>query len=64
MAAAGGKKSTTPLPLFMVAFGLEVEEELFTMVTPTWAEGTWIGKWYEQKNLDSTLLPKFRCGGK
>ena len=29
MAAAAGKKSTTSLSLFMEAFGLEVEEELF-----------------------------------
>ena len=50
MAAAAGKKSTTSLPLFMEAFGLEVEEELSTMTTQTWAGGAWTGKWStEQK---------------
>ena len=34
----------------MEAFGLEVEEELSTVATQTWAEGVWIGKWLaEQK---------------
>ena len=33
----------------MEAFGLEVEEELSTMATQTWAEGTWIGKWHTEK---------------
>ena len=50
MAAAASKKSTTSLSLFMEAFGLEVEEELSTMATQTWAEGVWMGKWNtEQK---------------
>ena len=50
MAAAAGKKSTTSLPLFMEAFGLEVEEEISTMATQTWAEGAWIAEWrVEQK---------------
>ena len=51
-----GKKSTTSLSLFMEAFGLEVEEELSTMATQTWAEGTWIGKkgTLSQKKLGST----------
>ena len=40
-----GKKSTTSLSLFMEAFGLV---ELSTMATQTWAEGTWIGKWYTE----------------
>ena len=39
MAAAAGKKRTTSSSLFMDAFGLEVEEELFTMATQYWAEG-------------------------
>ena len=39
MAAAAGKKSTTSLSLFMEAFGFEVEEELSTIATQTWAEG-------------------------
>ena len=38
-AAAGGKKSTASLSLFMEAFGFEVEEELSTMATQYWAEG-------------------------
>ena len=33
MAAAADKKSTASLPLFMEAYGLEVEEELSTMAT-------------------------------
>ena len=37
MAAAAGKKSTTSLSL-MDAYGLEVEEELSTLVTQYWAE--------------------------
>ena len=50
MAAAAGKKSTTSLSLFMEAFGFDVEEELPTMSTQTWAEGARIGKWHmEQK---------------
>ena len=39
--AAAGKKSTTSLSLCMEAFGLEVDEELSTMATQTWAEGLW-----------------------
>ena len=50
MAATAGKKSTTSLSLFLEAFGFDVEEELSTMATQIWAEGTWIGKWHtEQK---------------
>ena len=49
-AAAAGKKGTTSLSLFMEAFGVEVEEELSTEATQTWAEGVWEGKWCtEQK---------------
>ena len=34
----------------MEAFGLEVEEELSTIATQTWAEGIWVGEWpTEQK---------------
>ena len=44
MAATVDKKSTTSLSLFMEAFGLEVEEELSTVATQTWAERVWIGK--------------------
>ena len=39
MAAAAGKKGTTPLSLFMAAFVLAAEEELSTMATQYWAEG-------------------------
>ena len=46
MAAAAGKKSTTSLPLFMEASGLDVEEEL---ANQTWAEGVWIGKWHTEQ---------------
>ena len=48
IAAAAGKKSSTSLSLLMEAFGLEVEEELSTMVTQTSAEGVWIGKWHTE----------------
>ena len=44
MAAALGKKSATSLSSFMEAFGLDVEEELSSMATQTWAEGAWVGK--------------------
>ena len=40
--AAVGKKNTTSLSLFMEAFGLDVEEDLSTVATQTWAEGTWL----------------------
>ena len=40
MAVAAGKKSTTSLSLFMEAYGLEVEEELSTLATQYWAEGS------------------------
>ena len=50
MAAAAGKKRSTSHSLFLEAFGLEVEEELSTIATQTWAERVWTGKWnYEQK---------------
>ena len=49
MAAAGGKKSGTSLSLFMEAYGLEVEEELTTLVTQYWAEGVWTRKWYREQ---------------
>ena len=44
IAAAAGKKSTTSSSLLMETFGLEVEEELSTIATQTWAEGVWTGK--------------------
>ena len=43
MAAAAGKKGTSSLTLFMEAFGCEVEAELSTVATETWAEGVWMG---------------------
>ena len=49
-AAAGKKKSTTSLSLFVETHGLGVEEELSTVTTQYWAEGVWTGKWrHEQK---------------
>ena len=45
MAPAAGKKEWVSLSLFMEMNNLEVEEELFTLATQAWAEGTWIGKW-------------------
>ena len=42
--AAAGKKSSTSLPLFMEAYGLEVEDGISTMATQYWAEGVWTGK--------------------
>ena len=45
MVAAAGEKASTPLSLFLEAFGLEVEEDLSTTATQTWAEGVWVGKW-------------------
>ena len=49
VAAAAGKKSTTSLSLFMEAYGLAVQEELSTLATQYWAEGTWTGKWYYEQ---------------
>ena len=50
MGAAAGKKESASLSLFLEVYGLEVEEELSTMATHSWAEGVWIGKWpSEQK---------------
>ena len=50
MAAAAGKKGTTSLSRSMEAFGLEVEGELSTIATKTWAGGVWVGIWCtEQK---------------
>ena len=49
-AAAAGKKSATSLSLCVETFGLEVEEDLSTLATQTWAGGAWTGKWpAEQK---------------
>ena len=45
MAAAAVKKESVSLPLFLEVNDLEVEEELSTMVTLAWAEGTWRVKW-------------------
>ena len=53
MAATAGKKITTSLSLFMEAYGLEVEEELFTMATQHWTEGVWIG---------NGIMNKKKCG--
>ena len=50
MSAAAGNKSTTSLSLFMEAFGLEVEEELSTIATQTWAEGVWVGNGVQNQN--------------
>ena len=49
MAATAGKKESTSLSVFLQAYGLEVEEELSTMATQTWAEGAWIGKWHTEQ---------------
>ena len=46
---AAGKKSTTSLSLFMEAYGLEVEEELFTLATQYRTEGVWTGKWHHEQ---------------
>ena len=49
-AAAVVKKNATSLSLCMETFGLEVEEDLSTLATQTWAEGAWTGEWpVEQK---------------
>ena len=48
--AAANKKEDDLMSLFMEAYGLEVEEELSTIATQTWAEGVCVGKWSaEQK---------------
>ena len=49
VAAAAGKKEYDLSVLVHGSFGLEVEEELFTMATQTWVEGVWIGKWYTKQ---------------
>ena len=48
MAAAAGKKESTSLSLFLEVYGLDVEEELSTVVAQAWAEGVWIGKWHSE----------------
>ena len=49
-AAAAGKQGSTSLSLsFLGSVGLEVEEELSTIATQTWAEGVWIGNWCTEK---------------
>ena len=56
-AAAAGKKASTSLSLFLEAYGLEVEEELSTIATLTWAEGVWIVRWCtEQKEAWMNLI--------
>ena len=42
MVAAVGENGTTSSSFFMEAFVLEVEEELSTIATQTWAEGVWV----------------------
>ena len=54
MAAAAGKKSTTPLSLLMEAFDLEVEEKLSTLATQYWAE--------RQSGLRSGALNRKKLG--
>ena len=49
MAAAAGKKSATSLSLLMEAYGLEAEEELFTVATQCWAGGVWTRKWHHEQ---------------
>ena len=45
-----GQKRARPPSLFKEGCGLEVEEELSTMATQTWAKVAWTGKWNtEQK---------------
>ena len=44
-----GRKIKIERSLFMETFVIEVEEELSTMATQAWAEGTWIGKWYTEQ---------------
>ena len=61
MAAAAGKKSMTPLSLFMEAYGLEVEEELSTIATQYWAEEGWTGTWrHEQKRACMRQIREIR----
>ena len=46
MVAAGGKKSTTSLSLFIEAFGFGSGRRALYYGDPDLAEVTWIGKWY------------------
>ena len=54
-AAAAGKKESTSFSLLMEVYGLEVEEELSTVATQTWAEGVWIGKWHTEQKRSRSL---------
>ena len=65
IAAAAGKKESVLLSLFREVTNLEVEEELATMATLAWAEGSWMGRWTtEQKEAWSKQFLRFRRGGK
>ena len=48
-AAAAGKKKSVSLSLFMDVNNLEVEEELSSMATLAWADGSWMGRWARAK---------------
>ena len=51
MAVTAGKKSTTSLSLFMEAFGLEVEEDVYSG-HPVLGRRVWIGKWPDEQKED------------
>ena len=50
MAAAAGKKESVSLSLFMEVYNLDVEEELSTIATLAWAEGSWMGRWATEQD--------------
>ena len=62
-AAAGKKKSTASLSLFMEMYGLDVEEELSTLASQYWVEGVWKGTWYrEQREAWMNQIQEVRIG--
>ena len=62
MVAAAGKKELVSLSIFIEVTNLDVEEELSTMATLAWAEGTWMGRWARKQSLGEGTFLKFRRG--
>ena len=48
MAAAASMKESVSLSFFMLVNNLEVDEELSTVATLAWAEGTRTGRWAKE----------------
>ena len=49
MPAVAGEQESDSLSLFVEVHDMEVQKELSTMATLSWAEGVWMGRWKREQ---------------